>query len=335
MAARYPSMRSIVVISVLLILPLLFLSAACSQRNVSVSADDMEPTPTAVLAENPYSPSDGIVVITDAEPNTPPEGDPREPWLGEAAWIDGVQAGQEYIADYPEPQNVIVLQGMNTSEIWVYMQQHVSGALGVSCQYCHDIGNFSIDYPQKISSRLMMVMVNDLNRDFMTNLPDWRGNYVQCATCHNNQPVDLPAVSNENEFVIYNPPYDANDQFMANWIIDTPAIHPNTDYVHRHPSTGIMLAMTNAMSDNWKGYMLPRAELQDVEDDDLPRDNRQYYVSIDEKTYALPGCYTCHRGYSVPDASISTAYLEAQADGGFTILPPMLRGLEEESAQQE
>jgi photosynthetic reaction center cytochrome c subunit len=121
---------------------------------------------------------------------------------------------------------------------------------------------------------------------------------------------------------------------MANWIIDTPAIHPNNDYVHRHSSTGIMLAMTNHMADTWTSYVLPRADLAEVEEEALPHDNRQYYVSLDDKTFALPGCYTCHRGYTIPAATVTKEFLETQTDGGLTILPPMLRGLEEESAHR-
>ncbi len=163
---------------------------------VTIYMGDPVRAQAALDAAQPYSGSDGINnVILTAERNTPPEGDTRDPWLGEQAWTEGVQAGQEYISDFPEPQNAIVLTDMTTAEIWTYMQQHVSGAMGVSCQYCHDINNFSVDLPQKISARLMMTMVNDINAQFITNLPNWRGYYVQCATCHNTEPIDMPSVS--------------------------------------------------------------------------------------------------------------------------------------------
>jgi photosynthetic reaction center cytochrome c subunit len=41
----------------------------------------------------------------------------------------------------------------------------------------------------------MMYLVSDVNANFVTNLPNWKGNYVQCATCHNNAPTNLEAVS--------------------------------------------------------------------------------------------------------------------------------------------
>jgi photosynthetic reaction center cytochrome c subunit len=140
----------------------------------------------------PWSPSDGIAVISQAKPNVPEAGDPRRPWLGEAAWIEGVQAGQAWVQQFPNTVNVQVLQGMSSAQIWTYMQQYVSGGLGVGCQYCHNINNFASDeIPQKVSARAMLRLVNDVNAEFIVGLPNWRGNYVQCTTCHNNQPNNL------------------------------------------------------------------------------------------------------------------------------------------------
>lgn len=147
----------------------------------------------AVAAAAPYNPSAGVKVITDSPPNNPTDG--REPWLGLEAWSLGVQAGQDWVAANPNPLNVQVLVGMDSAQIWGYMQQHVSGALGVSCQYCHDINNFASEtYPQKNAARNMLRLVRDVNAQYIVDLPNWRGNYVQCATCHNNAPVDMPTV---------------------------------------------------------------------------------------------------------------------------------------------
>jgi photosynthetic reaction center cytochrome c subunit len=143
-----------------------------------------------VVAKAVWSPSDGTKAITSAKPNTPTDG--RQPWLGTDAWVTGVQAGQDWVAKNPNPVNVQVLTGMSSAQIWTYMQQYVAGGLGVSCQYCHDINNFAAEtYPQKVTARNMMYLVNDLNAKFIVNLPNWRGNYVQCATCHNNRPNNL------------------------------------------------------------------------------------------------------------------------------------------------
>jgi len=144
----------------------------------------------AVTAKLVWSPSEGNKVITSAKANTPTDG--RQPWLGLDAWTTGVQAGQTWVTNNPNPVNVLVLTGMSSAQIWTYMQLYVAGPLGVSCQYCHDINNFSLDtFPQKVTARNMMYLVMDVNTNYILKLPNWRGNYVQCATCHNNRPNNL------------------------------------------------------------------------------------------------------------------------------------------------
>ncbi len=156
-----------------------------------------------IVAKAVWSPSDGAKVITGAQPNVPTDG--RAPWLGKDAWVAGVQAGQGWVTINPNPVNVQVLVGMNSAQIWTYMQQYVAGGLGVGCQYCHDVNNFSADtYPQKVTARNMMYLVSDLNTNFVLKLPNWRGNYVQCATCHNSRPLGLEAFG--TEFVNSVPP---------------------------------------------------------------------------------------------------------------------------------
>ncbi|NTW97131.1 MAG: photosynthetic reaction center cytochrome c subunit [Oscillochloris sp.] len=159
----------------------------------------------AVIAKNPWSFSESTKAIFSATPNAPTDG--RQPWLGKDAWTQGVQAGQTWITANPNNVNVQVLTGMTSAQIWLYMQQYVSSALGVSCQYCHDINNFSLDtYPQKVAARNMMYLVTDLNKNFILGLPNWRGNYVQCATCHNSKSNNLEAFA--PEFASSIPPID-------------------------------------------------------------------------------------------------------------------------------
>lgn len=163
----------------------------------------------AIAAEAPYSPAKNLQRINQVPANEPTDG--REPWLSQEFYNAGVQAGNQYIAQFPEPQNVQVLVGLSTAEIWSYMQQQVSGALGVGCQYCHNVqpnadGLYQFDsdeFPQKVAARDMMRLVNDLNGKFIVNLPYWRGNYVVCATCHSGTgngkgaPQNLEAVSDQ------------------------------------------------------------------------------------------------------------------------------------------
>jgi photosynthetic reaction center cytochrome c subunit len=157
----------------------------------------------AAAALLPYQSSQGVTAISSAQPNQPTDG--REPWLGADAWAKGVQAGQEYIIKFPNTINVQVLQGLTSAQVWGYMVQNVSGALGVGCQYCHDINNFAKDtYPQKVAARNMMRLVADANTQFIVNLPNWKGNHIQCATCHQAQAVNMPAY--DDQFIKSNPP---------------------------------------------------------------------------------------------------------------------------------
>lgn len=172
----------------------------------------------AIAAEAPYSSAKNIQRINQSAPNQPDAGDNRDPWLSQQFYSDGVQAGNVYITQFPEPQNVQVLLGMSTAEIWSFMQQQVSGALGVGCQYCHNVqpdanGIYQFDkdtFQQKVSARNMMRLVNDLNKNFIVNLPYWRGNYVTCSTCHSGigngkgLPRELETVS--DQFIKSTPP---------------------------------------------------------------------------------------------------------------------------------
>lgn len=167
-----------------------------------VRASDAPAIALAEAASGPWSPSDGANVITTSQPNEPT--DDRSPWLGEEAWNEGVQAGQAWVTENPNTVNVQVLIGLSSAEVWTYMVQYVSGGLGVGCQYCHSISpdgqeyNFAADaYTQKISARNMLYLVSDVNANFIVDLPNWQGNYVQCATCHNNAPVNLEAVGTQ------------------------------------------------------------------------------------------------------------------------------------------
>lgn len=173
----------------------------------------------------PYDSAKNLQRITQTQPNVP-EGetlpDGREAWYGFENWTEGVQAGSEYIAQFPDPQNMLVLTELDTAQTWAYMQQQVSGAMAVGCQYCHDVkpgedGNYLFNedtFDQKISARSMMELVNDLNAQYIVNLPYWRGNYVTCATCHSGlgngrgTPTHMEGVS--DEFVKSVPPQRVN-----------------------------------------------------------------------------------------------------------------------------
>lgn len=114
---------------------------------------------------------------------------------GAAPYISqqSTKAIQAYIQQYPQPQNVQVLTGLSTAQIYGYMQQQFSGALKVDCSYCHNLANFGSDeIPAKVTARAMLQMTAELNQNWITKLPAEAGNkQIGCATCHNGKPKNF------------------------------------------------------------------------------------------------------------------------------------------------
>lgn len=117
--------------------------------------------------------------------------DPAKPYLQPAS----LAAMSKYITENPQPQNVQVLTGMDTAQIANYMVGMVAGGLKVDCTYCHVLtnGNFADETnPQKAKARQMMLMSQDLNQNWVAQLPaSVGGKQVTCATCHNGRPVNF------------------------------------------------------------------------------------------------------------------------------------------------
>lgn len=115
---------------------------------------------------------------------------------------ESITAVGQYIQQFPEPQNVKVLTGMTTTEVWNFMTIYMAGGLQVDCTYCHNINNFGADGPEigddevaarKDNARLHLEMVADLNKNWITQLSEVEGKQpsgaqIICATCHNGQP---------------------------------------------------------------------------------------------------------------------------------------------------
>ena len=61
-----------------------------------------------------------------------------------------------------------------------FMMQNITLALGVTCTFCHEEGNFPADTkPKKLKARMMMEMVRDINAKFGDGKT-----HVTCWTCH-------------------------------------------------------------------------------------------------------------------------------------------------------
>jgi photosynthetic reaction center cytochrome c subunit len=115
-----------------------------------------------------------------------------------------------YQRDFPQPQNVQVLTGLDTAGVTGYMLNHFSAGMGVNCTHCHSLDNFAADMwgdpvaeANKTLARQHLLMVRDLNQQWipqLATLTDRRqpsGAQVTCATCHNGQPVPLAYPENQ------------------------------------------------------------------------------------------------------------------------------------------
>jgi photosynthetic reaction center cytochrome c subunit len=76
----------------------------------------------------------------------------------------------------------------NTSSIYNYMTLYVAAGMGVSCEYCHNLTDFSLDdMPQKVAARNMFIMQFEVNNKWINSIPkpaDQPVYQIQCATCH-------------------------------------------------------------------------------------------------------------------------------------------------------
>lgn len=110
---------------------------------------------------------------------------------------------QQYVLEFPQPQNVQILEGLNTSEVWAFMTSYMAAGLKVDCTYCHNIQNFADDGTEsdewaarKANAREHLLLVQDLNRNWLTQLAEIEGKQpsgaqIVCATCHNGEPLPV------------------------------------------------------------------------------------------------------------------------------------------------
>jgi hypothetical protein len=85
----------------------------------------------------------------------------------------------------PAPKNLKVLQAENLMPV---MRMSTAG-LGVQCNFCHVADRSSDELATKVTARMMIGMMNDINAKF----PDGK-QHVTCYTCHRGaqQPVAAP-----------------------------------------------------------------------------------------------------------------------------------------------
>lgn len=232
---------------------------------------------------------------------------------------DSLAAMSKYITEHPQPQNVQVLKGMDTSQIANYMVAQVAGGLKVDCTYCHNLanGNFSDDTnPQKAKARQMMLMSQDLNQNFVAQLPASVGlKAITCATCHNGKPVNF---NGGHSGLLSN--YPANQSPLPHDFqlqLETPAdldlllitgkVDPNlmavqyNQYTMTHMTQALGVGCAFCHNANYfpsnqraeKGYALIMLQM-------AQHINATYKPIMNMK---VPSCWMCHRGQTLPPGS--------------------------------
>jgi Photosynthetic reaction centre cytochrome C subunit len=92
-----------------------------------------------------------------------------------------------------KPRNLKVLP--EDADLRTIMRQY-TGALGVECEFCHTAADpvthradrASDANPEKDKARLMIQMTDDLNKKYLTLIPDRHDNdAISCGTCHRGE----------------------------------------------------------------------------------------------------------------------------------------------------
>lgn len=93
-------------------------------------------------------------------------------------------------------KNIKIMKGIPAGRLVNIMNAGFGRSLGVSCGFCHVPGKWDLDHKEeKETARLMFAMVQTINRDFMSKVPNDSGPpaMVNCGTCHmgNPRPVGM------------------------------------------------------------------------------------------------------------------------------------------------
>ncbi len=107
-------------------------------------------------------------------------------WLMVAILVGGV--GGAARADFKNLQ--VLPKSMSKDELKAYMKGQAR-ALGVECDFCHDVPDMASDKNEKkLIARKMMQMTNEVNDKWLKGMKDVEKNKVTCVTCH--QGHELP-----------------------------------------------------------------------------------------------------------------------------------------------
>ena len=89
-------------------------------------------------------------------------------------------------------KNIKVFKGVPAARLVNIMNMGFGRSLGVSCGFCHVPGKWDLDdKEEKNTARLMLAMVQTINRDYISKVPSDSGvprPMVICFTCHRGNP---------------------------------------------------------------------------------------------------------------------------------------------------
>jgi hypothetical protein len=190
--------------------------------------------------------------------------------------------------------NVQVLKQYSYAQLLGQMANFTQ-ALGVQCQYCHNVSNYAYDTPTKKIARTMVVMVGRIQAEHIDPVHKDFPNYavngeVGCATCHRGAPLhaveynivpvqylDWPAKSSRQAGFVVNSMYSVSKSLGVNCLF----CHNTADFVtlRYYPTNQIAHRMWQMVDDINHKYLPPNIE--------------------------AVTCYTCHQGAKWPSALVA------------------------------
>jgi hypothetical protein len=91
------------------------------------------------------------------------------------------------------PKNLQVLPKSTSKEQVKAIMKEQSKALGVECDFCHDVPDMASDSNKmKAIARDMMKMTAELNQKWIAKLKDGDKKQVSCGTCHRGKEEPPP-----------------------------------------------------------------------------------------------------------------------------------------------
>jgi photosynthetic reaction center cytochrome c subunit len=264
---------------------------------------------------------------------------------------EAITAYNAWVAANPETKNVKVLNQYlgadygKTANVFGYMSSYFVPGVGVSCEYCHNLQDFSSDEKQeKVIARNMLVMQFETQNKWIASLPKPAGqpaHQLQCATCHVGQPKGwnqaLKLKEPEKMGVGGSSPHDYNlvdAQYLAaradgagaiNYFQVTAKVATDKDKIGLngvarnqnamyHMNTGLQVGCDFCHYGGYfPSYVLadgtfkwPKAQARHMMG--MVQDLAvNYWPQMGRELTAQPNCYMCHRGNVVPPGAYTNS----------------------------